>query len=140
MFAPPGVKHRRCSCSWRRGSDWMGPISIPSIGCAVFAATEPRQACSSCSSSTASPRLESEATETWRRIQTVTLLLSLYLGGRGKKRPFLQEAVDCELLGEDDTDSGFFFFFLLRLCEEVAPRRERSLSSFSFVLNGNAQS
>lgn len=89
----------------------MGPISIPSIGCAVFAATEPRQACSSCSSSTASPRLESEATETWRRIQTVTLLLSLYLGGRGKKRPFLQEAVDCELLGEDDTDSGFFFFF-----------------------------
>ncbi|KAF0034000.1 hypothetical protein F2P81_014066 [Scophthalmus maximus] len=43
-------------CSSRRGSDLMGLISIPSFGCAVFPATEPRQACSDCSSSTGSPR------------------------------------------------------------------------------------
>lgn len=58
----------RSSCTALGGGlTWWALLVFPSFGWAVLPATEPRQACSNCSSSAASPRLDTQARPTsWR--------------------------------------------------------------------------
>ena len=84
---------QQLSCSLRRGggggSDWMGLISIPSFGCAVFPATEPRQACSGCSSPSKvrnRPRRRAAGTWSWVRSETPEDLTSVSLPAVGTLR------------------------------------------------------
>lgn len=84
----------RSSCTALGGGlTWWALLVFPSFGWAVLPATEPRQACSNCSSSAASPRLDTQARPTsWRH-------------SKEKKKK-------TEPSWHRDTGIFFFFFFL----------------------------